>query len=99
LVNRGHVRWLNTVLKYLFLPHFFVLTLIPMIWFSPALGFYFDLLGFVVSFLGFFLILSLLEISRFVFLPARTLEVLSAGPGCTDRDFSGIPEESFITQP
>ena len=39
----------------------FVLAGIPMIWLSPALGFYFDLLGFVLSFSGLLLLLLLVS--------------------------------------
>ena len=51
-------RWLNAVAV---LASLFVLTDVPMIWLSPALGFYFDLLGLVLSFSGLLLLLLLVE--------------------------------------
>ena len=51
-------RWLNAVAV---LASLFVLTGVPMIWLSPALGFYFDLLGLVLSFSGLLLLLLLVE--------------------------------------
>jgi len=50
--------WLNAVAT---LAALFVLTGVPMIWLSPALGFYFDLLGLVLSFSGLLLLLLLVE--------------------------------------
>ena len=50
--------WLNAVAT---LAALFVLTGVPMIWLSPALGFYFDLLGLVLSFSGLLLLLFLVE--------------------------------------
>ena len=51
-------RWLNAVAA---LAALFVLTGVPMIWLSPALGFYFDLLGLVLSFSGLLLLLFFVE--------------------------------------
>ncbi len=51
-------RWLNAVAV---LASLFVFTGVPMIWLSPALGFYFDLLGLVLSFSGLLLVLFLVE--------------------------------------
>ena len=50
--------WLNAVAT---LAALFVLTGVPMIWLSPALGFYFDLLGLVLSFSRLLWLLLLVE--------------------------------------
>ena len=39
----------------------FVFTGVPMVWLSPALGFYFNLLGLILSFSGLLLLLFLVE--------------------------------------
>ena len=51
-------RWPNAVAV---LASLFVFTGVPMIWLSPDLGFYFDLLGLVLSFSGLLLLLFLVE--------------------------------------